>query len=91
MGEHEGSLNPRRWGRGSERVTHWFPKSRQRKDGGGNGKVEESSNEDLSAEPTAKPLTKSEILEAWHSRMVPLGFPAVAKMTGQRERQLRAG
>jgi hypothetical protein len=44
----------------------------------------------LSAEPTAKPLTKSEILEAWHSRMVPLGFPAVAKMTGQRERQLRA-
>jgi hypothetical protein len=38
--------------------------------------------------PTATPLTKSEILEAWHSRMVPLGFPAVAKMTGQRERQL---
>jgi hypothetical protein len=36
------------------------------------------------------PLTKREILEAWHSRMVPLGFPAVAKMTGQRERQLSA-
>jgi hypothetical protein len=38
--------------------------------------------------PTRPPLTKSEILEAWHERMVPLGFPAVAKMTGQRERQL---
>lgn len=37
-----------------------------------------------------KPLTKREILEAWHERMVPLGFPAVAKMTGQRERQLSA-
>jgi hypothetical protein len=36
------------------------------------------------------PLTKREILEAWHSRMVPLGFPAVAKMTGDRERKLRA-
>jgi hypothetical protein len=41
------------------------------------------------ADPPA-PLTKREILEAWHSRMVPLGFPAVAKMTGQRERQLNA-
>lgn len=37
-----------------------------------------------------KPLTKTEILEAWHSRMVPLGFPAVAKMTAQRDRQLAA-
>jgi hypothetical protein len=48
-------------------------------------------SEDVSADadrPT--PLTKREILEAWHSRMVPLGFPAVAKMTGQRERQLSA-
>jgi hypothetical protein len=79
---------------GGEEVPNQLPTGgeigRQRKDGGGNGKVEGSSNEDLSAEPTATPLTKSEILEAWQKRMVPLGFPAVAKMTGQRERQLAA-
>jgi uncharacterized protein YdaU (DUF1376 family) len=49
-----------------------------------------SSNEDVSAEPTAKPLSKREVIDAWQSRMVPKGFPAIAKMTGQRERQLNA-
>jgi hypothetical protein len=49
-----------------------------------------SSNEDVSAEPTNKPLTKAEVIEAWQSRMVPQGFPAIRKMTGQRERLLRA-
>lgn len=48
-----------------------------------------SSNEDSSV-CTDPPLTKKEILEAWHERMVPLGFPAVRKMTSQRERQLAA-
>jgi hypothetical protein len=48
-----------------------------------------SSNEDLSV-GTDHPLTKKEILDAWQERMVPLGFPAVAKMTGDRERKLRA-
>jgi uncharacterized protein YdaU (DUF1376 family) len=50
----------------------------------------ESSNEDLSVEPTAKPLTKREVIDAWQERMVPQGFPAIRKMTGQRERQLNA-
>ena len=49
-----------------------------------------SSNEDVSAEPTAKPLTKREVIDAWQERMVPQGFPAIRKMTGQRERQLAA-
>lgn len=49
----------------------------------------ESSNEDLSADADA-PLTEHEILEAWHERMVPQGFPAVRKMTAQRKRQLKA-
>ena len=48
-----------------------------------------SSNEDVSVS-TDPPVSKSEILEAWEARMVPLGFPAVRKMTSQRERQLRA-
>jgi hypothetical protein len=48
-----------------------------------------SSNEDSSAEAD-RPLTKSEIIEAWHTRMVPLGFPRIAKMTAQREKQLKA-
>jgi uncharacterized protein YdaU (DUF1376 family) len=50
----------------------------------------ESSNEDLSAEPTDDPVTEQEILQAWHDRMVPLGFPAVRKMTPQRKRCLAA-
>lgn len=50
----------------------------------------ESPNGDMSAEPTDKPLTEDEILEAWQVRMVPQGFPAVRKMTGQRKRQLKA-
>lgn len=49
-----------------------------------------SSNEDVSAEPTEPPLTKHEVLEAWQARMVPLGFPAIRKLTAQRERLLRA-
>lgn len=49
-----------------------------------------SPNGDSSAEPTDKPLTKHEVIEAWQTRMVPLGFPAIRKMTGQRERLLRA-
>jgi uncharacterized protein YdaU (DUF1376 family) len=49
-----------------------------------------STNVDVSAEPTDKPVTKSEILEAWHERMVPKGFPAVARMTADREKKLRA-
>jgi uncharacterized protein YdaU (DUF1376 family) len=47
-----------------------------------------SSNEDVSAGPT--PLTKQEVVDAWQTRMVPQGFPAIRKMTGQRERLLRA-
>ncbi len=66
-------------------------KSRQMEDGGGNGRIElASSNEDVSVEPTAKPLTKREVLDAWQDRMVPQGFPEIRKMTAQRERQLTA-
>jgi hypothetical protein len=36
------------------------------------------------------PLSKKEVLEAWNERMVPLGFPRIAKMTAQRDRQLAA-
>jgi len=49
-----------------------------------------SSNEDVSAEPTAKPLTKQEVIDAWQTRMVPQGFPKIEKLTGQRERMLNA-
>lgn len=49
-----------------------------------------SSNEDVSAAPTAKPLTKQEVIDAWQTRMVAAGFPAIAKMTGDRERKLSA-
>lgn len=48
-----------------------------------------SSNEEVSV-GTDPPVTKSEILEAWRTRMVPLGFPAIAKWTAQRERLLNA-
>lgn len=44
----------------------------------------------VSAEPTAKPLTKREVIEAWQQRMVPQGFPAIRKITGQRDRMLTA-
>jgi hypothetical protein len=44
-----------------------------------------STNVDVSVGADPPPLTRKEILDAWHERMVPLGFPAVAKMTGQRE------
>jgi uncharacterized protein YdaU (DUF1376 family) len=49
-----------------------------------------STNVEVSAEPTERPLTKHEVIEAWQTRMVPLGFPAIRKMNGQRERLLRA-
>jgi hypothetical protein len=49
-----------------------------------------SSNEDSSAEPTERPLTEDEIVEAWNQRMVPQGFPAVRRMTNTRQRQLKA-
>jgi uncharacterized protein YdaU (DUF1376 family) len=48
-----------------------------------------STNVDVSAEADP-PLTKREVVDAWQTRMVPLGFPAIRKMTAQRERQLRA-
>jgi hypothetical protein len=46
--------------------------------------------EDLSAGLIPAPLTKKEVIEAWQERMVPRGFPAIRKMTAQRERQLAA-
>lgn len=49
-----------------------------------------SSNEDVSVAPTNQPLSKQEVIEAWQGRMVAAGFPAIAKMTGDRERKLRA-
>jgi uncharacterized protein YdaU (DUF1376 family) len=49
-----------------------------------------STTVDVSAEPTDKPLTKYEVIEAWQTRMVPKGFPSIRKMTAQRERQLKA-
>lgn len=48
-----------------------------------------STNVDVSAEADA-PLTRQEVIEAWQTRMVPQGFPAIRKITGQRERLLRA-
>jgi hypothetical protein len=79
---------------GAEEVPNHLPTSgeipRQMKDGGGNGKVEGSSNEDSSAEPTEKPLTAEEIVEAWNDRMVPQGFPPVKKLTDTRRKQIRA-
>lgn len=45
---------------------------------------------DVSAEPTERPLTSTEIVEAWNQRMVPQGFPAVKRLTGTRQRQLKA-
>jgi uncharacterized protein YdaU (DUF1376 family) len=49
-----------------------------------------SSNEDVSAEPTPKPLSKQEVIDAWQGRMVAAGFAPIARMTGDRERKLRA-
>lgn len=49
-----------------------------------------SSNEDVSVEPTDKPVTKREVIEAWQGRMVAAGFSPIAKMTGDRERKLNA-
>lgn len=48
-----------------------------------------SPNGDLSAEADP-PITEDEVLEAWQDRMVPLGFPAVRKMTPTRRRSLKA-
>lgn len=41
----------------------------------------------LSAEPT---LTPKMVVEAWNERMVPQGFPAVKRVTGTREKYLKA-
>ena len=49
-----------------------------------------STNVDVSVGTDPPPLTKAEVLEAWQDRMVPLGFPRIAKMNPQRERHLRA-
>lgn len=56
-----------------------------------------SSSEEIITSPngdssvgTDPPLTENEVIEAWNSRMVPQGFPAVRKMTGTRQRQLKA-
>jgi uncharacterized protein YdaU (DUF1376 family) len=49
-----------------------------------------STNVDVSAEPTAKPLTVDEIVEAWNERMAPQGFPAVRRLTGTRLKHLKA-
>ena len=49
-----------------------------------------SSNDDSSAEPTERPLTPNEIVEAWNSRMVPQGFPAVRRLTDARRKHLKA-
>lgn len=48
-----------------------------------------SSNEEVSAD-TDRPLTKREVIDAWKQRMVPQGFPDIAKITGQRDRLLSA-
>jgi hypothetical protein len=45
--------------------------------------------EDLSV-GTDPPLTADEVVEAWNTRMVPQGFPAVRRLTGHRQRQLAA-
>jgi uncharacterized protein YdaU (DUF1376 family) len=50
---------------------------------------ESSSDEDVSFR-NDPPLTAEEVLEAWQERMVPLGFPAVVKMTASRKAQLKA-
>lgn len=49
-----------------------------------------SSNDDSSAEPTEKPLTADEIVDAWNQRMVPQGFPAVKRLTEARRKHLKA-
>lgn len=49
-----------------------------------------SSNEDSSAEPTDKPLSVDEIVEAWNERMVPQGFAAVRRITPTRRTQIKA-
>lgn len=54
-----------------------------------------SSNEDSSSGDDAPPdfdppLTVREIVDGWNQRMVPQGFPAVQRITGTRERHLKA-
>jgi hypothetical protein len=88
------NINARSTRDGSEAVPNQLPTngeiSRQMEDGGDKGIRIASSNEDVSVAPTEPPPTKDEVLEAWATRMVPLGFPRIAKMTAQRERLLRA-
>ena len=50
---------------------------------------EVSTNVDMSAEPTEKPLTADEVVEAWNDRMVPQGFPPVKRITDARRKHLR--
>lgn len=49
-----------------------------------------SPNGDSSAEPTDKPLTVDELVEAWNVRMAPQGFPAVRRLTPARRKQAQA-
>lgn len=88
------NFNARETRNSEEPVPHQLPTPSeippQMEEGGGRegGNKKTSSNEDSSAEPT--PLTEKEVLDAWASRMVPQGFPAVRKMTDTRRRQLKA-
>lgn len=88
------NLKARELRNGSEAVPDQLPTNgeipRQMKDGGGKGKEEISSIEDSSAEPTDKPLSVDEIVEAWNERMVPQGFSAVRRLTETRRRQIKA-
>ncbi len=89
----------KRWGKDSKRIANanGLPMANGHQNDGpsqsqsqGSNEPIASSNEDVSAEPPPKPLTKQEVIDAWQERMVPQGFPAIRKMTGQRERQLKA-
>lgn len=51
------------------------------------GKKEEKKDSSVETDP---PLTESEVVEAWNSRMVPQGFPAVKRLTPERKRKLKA-
>lgn len=49
----------------------------------------ETSNE-VKSVCTDPPLSEAEVVEAWNSRMVPQGFPAVKRLTPERKRKLKA-
>jgi len=79
---------------GSEEVPNELPTGselpRQMEEEGGRMEEDKSPNGDSSAEPPERPLTEDEIVEAWNTRMVPQGFPAVRRLTDTRRRQLKA-